>query len=221
MTITTAAPAGSALTTRDEYADAIGTAIRAAAYYGSGDSPLDDASFDLLVSLIQAYEERYPEHTDPASPTGKVAGGAVPAGEVAHTAAMLSLANAFGPQDLLDWEASVVRRLGGPVSGGFVVEPKLDGASLAARYQDGAWTDRRCELRTGARTAREGLRRRTSWPGWRASPGSPGTSDGRRARPTEWARAGERKRSLGFMPATSTFGRKNCGAACSRCSART
>ncbi|MFE3580991.1 NAD-dependent DNA ligase LigA [Streptomyces vinaceus] len=138
MTITTAAPAGSALTTRDEYADAIGAAIRAAAaYYGSGDSPLDDASFDLLLSLIQAYEERYPEHTDPASPTGKVAGGAVPAGEVAHTAPMLSLANAFGPQDLLDWEASVVRRLGRPVTGGFVVEPKLDGASLAARYQDG------------------------------------------------------------------------------------
>nr|WSW42030.1 NAD-dependent DNA ligase LigA [Streptomyces sp. NBC_01001] len=137
MTITTA-PSGPALTTRDEYADAIGTAIRAAAaYYGSGDSPLDDASFDLLVSLIQAYEDRYPEHIDPASPTGKVAGGAVPAGEVAHTAAMLSLANAFGPQDLLDWEASVVRRLGAPVAGGFVVEPKLDGASLAARYQGG------------------------------------------------------------------------------------
>ncbi|MGW8782981.1 hypothetical protein ACWGNM_33645 [Streptomyces sp. NPDC055796] len=86
MTITSAAPdppAGprSVLATRDEYADAIGTAIRAAAaYYGSGDSPLDDASFDLLVSLIQAYEERYPEHTDPATPTGTVAGGAVPAG---------------------------------------------------------------------------------------------------------------------------------------------
>ncbi|WP_405763226.1 hypothetical protein [Streptomyces sp. NBC_00045] len=138
MTITTTAPAGSALTTRDEYADAIGTAIRAsAAYYGSGDSLLDDASFDLLVSLVQAYEERYPEHTDPASPTGKVAGGAVPAGEVAHTAAMLSLANAFDPQDLRDWEASVVRRLGAPVAGGYVVEPKLDGASLAARYEGG------------------------------------------------------------------------------------
>ncbi|MEV6584123.1 hypothetical protein AB0M92_39055 [Streptomyces sp. NPDC051582] len=63
MTITRGAPAGSAPTARDEYADAIGTAIRAAApSYRSGDSPLDDASFDLLVSLIQAYEERYPAH---------------------------------------------------------------------------------------------------------------------------------------------------------------
>ncbi|MFI8263073.1 hypothetical protein [Streptomyces sp. NPDC085665] len=77
MTNNPAAPAGRALITRDEYADAIGTVIRAgAASYGSGDSPLDDASFDLLVSLIQAYEERYPEHTDPASPTGRAAGGA-------------------------------------------------------------------------------------------------------------------------------------------------
>ncbi|MCX5151958.1 hypothetical protein OHB36_35300 [Streptomyces sp. NBC_00320] len=130
MTITTGAPAGSALGTRDDYADAIGTAIRAAAaYYGSGDSPLDDASFDLLVSLIQAYEDRYPEQIDPATPTG----------EVAHTAAMLSPANAFGPQDLLDWEASVVRRLGAPVRGGFVVEPKLDGASKCVRYRNSAY----------------------------------------------------------------------------------
>ncbi|MFG2874828.1 NAD-dependent DNA ligase LigA [Streptomyces sp. NPDC048337] len=127
-----------ALATRDEYADAIGAALRAsAAYYGSGESAMDDASFDLLLGLIKAYEERYPDHTDPASPTGKVAGGAVPAGDVPHTAAMLSLGNVFGPQDLLDWEASLVRRLGAAVTGGYAVEPKLDGASLAARYRGG------------------------------------------------------------------------------------
>ncbi|OKK22155.1 DNA ligase [Streptomyces sp. CB00455] len=127
-----------ALAGRDEYADAIGAALRAsAAYYGSGESALDDASFDLLLGLIRAYEERYPQHADVASPTGKVAGGAVPAGDVAHTAAMLSLGNVFGPQELLDWEASLVRRLGAPVTGGYAVELKLDGASLAARYRDG------------------------------------------------------------------------------------
>ncbi|MGW0749707.1 NAD-dependent DNA ligase LigA [Streptomyces sp. NPDC002587] len=139
---TTTAPA---LANRDEYADAIGAALRAsAAYYGSGESALDDASFDLLLGLIKAYEERYPEQADPASPTGKVAGGAVqvaggavPAGDVAHTAAMLSLGNVFSPQDLVDWEASVLRRLGSPVTGGYAVEPKLDGASLAARYRRG------------------------------------------------------------------------------------
>lgn len=50
---------------------------------------------------------------------------------------MLSLANAFCPRDLLDWEGTVLRRLGAPVAGGFAVEPKLDGASLAARYRHG------------------------------------------------------------------------------------
>lgn len=76
-----------ALANRDEYAGAIATALgAAAAYYGSGDSALDDASFDLLMGLIQAYEERYPEHAGPASPTGKAAGGAVPAGDVARPA---------------------------------------------------------------------------------------------------------------------------------------
>lgn len=134
MTTSTAAD----LATRDEYADAIGAALRAsAAYYGSGESALDDASFDLLLGLIHAYEEQYPEHIDPASPTGKVAAGAVPAGDVAHTEAMLSLGSVFGPRELLDWEASVVRRLGAPVAGGYAVEPKLDGASLAARYRSG------------------------------------------------------------------------------------
>ncbi|MEU9030409.1 hypothetical protein AB0D46_23355 [Streptomyces sp. NPDC048383] len=50
---------------RDEYADAIAAVVRvSAASYGSGESPLDDASFELLVSLIQAYEAHYPEHTD-------------------------------------------------------------------------------------------------------------------------------------------------------------
>ncbi|KMO95952.1 hypothetical protein [Streptomyces roseus] len=71
MTPTTAAPAGSALGSRDEAADAIGAAIRAAAvHYGSGDPRLDDASFDLLLSLIQAYEERYPARTGAGPPTG-------------------------------------------------------------------------------------------------------------------------------------------------------
>ncbi|MFD3874556.1 hypothetical protein [Streptomyces sp. NPDC058623] len=50
---------------RDEYADAIAAVVRVfAASYDSGESPLDDASFELLVSLIPAYEAHCPEHTD-------------------------------------------------------------------------------------------------------------------------------------------------------------
>ncbi|MFF4318019.1 hypothetical protein [Streptomyces sp. NPDC001568] len=69
---------------RDEHADAIATVLRAsAAHYGSGESRLDDASFDLLVSLIRAYEANYPQHADPTSPdevAGPPAGRTVAAG---------------------------------------------------------------------------------------------------------------------------------------------
>ncbi|MFP3965478.1 BRCT domain-containing protein [Actinomadura fulvescens] len=60
------------------YAAAVQTAVSAAAaYYGEGDSPLDDDAFDRLVRGIAAYEQAHPEHVLPDSPTGKVAGGAV------------------------------------------------------------------------------------------------------------------------------------------------
>jgi DNA ligase (NAD+) len=74
----------------------------------------------------------------PASPTGKVAGGAV-SGDVPHTVPMLSLDNVFGAGQLADWAASLERRLGRPVTA-WSVEPKLDGLAIAARYRGGRLT---------------------------------------------------------------------------------
>ncbi|MUN41332.1 NAD-dependent DNA ligase LigA [Actinomadura litoris] len=118
------------------YADAVRTAVEAsAAYYGEGDSPLDDDAFDRLVRGIAAYEAEHPEHVLPESPTGKVAGGAV-VGDVPHTVPMLSLDNVFSAEGLESWAAGLERRLGRPV-GRWCVEPKLDGLAISARYRDG------------------------------------------------------------------------------------
>ncbi|MGI5164297.1 NAD-dependent DNA ligase LigA [Spirillospora sp. CA-253888] len=118
------------------YAAAVQTAVVAsAAYYGDGDSPLDDDAFDRLVRGIAAYEAEHPEHVLPESPTGKVAGGAV-VGDVPHTVPMLSLDNVFGPEELAAWAAGLERRLDRPVAK-WSVEPKLDGLAISARYQDG------------------------------------------------------------------------------------
>ncbi|MFC9970182.1 NAD-dependent DNA ligase LigA [Spirillospora sp. NPDC127200] len=118
------------------YAAAVQTAVAAsAAYYGDGDSPLDDDAFDRLVRGIAAYEAAHPEHVLPDSPTGKVAGGAV-VGDVPHTVPMLSLDNVFGPEELAAWAAGLERRLGHPVAK-WSVEPKLDGLAISARYQGG------------------------------------------------------------------------------------
>ncbi|WP_438305173.1 NAD-dependent DNA ligase LigA [Streptomyces sp. HUAS TT11] len=135
--MTTAAPALS-LTDRAAYDHAVERALAAsAAYYQDGNTTLDDASYDALARGIAAYEEAYPDHVRADSPIGKVGGGVAPVGDVAHTVAMLSLDNVFDAEGLTKWDASLARRIDHPVQGGYAVEPKLDGAAMAARYRDG------------------------------------------------------------------------------------
>ncbi|MFI1530704.1 NAD-dependent DNA ligase LigA [Streptomyces griseus] len=132
----TTAPAP--LASRVAYDTAVDAALTAcAAYYGSGNTSLDDASYDALVQQLQKYEQQNPEHVRPDSPLGKVGGGAAPTGDVAHTVPMLSLDNVFDAEGLTKWGASLARRLDGPVHEGYAVEPKLDGAAVAARYRSG------------------------------------------------------------------------------------
>ncbi|MCX4546120.1 NAD-dependent DNA ligase LigA [Streptomyces sp. NBC_01565] len=107
------------------------------AYYGDGDSALDDASYDRLRLAVLAWEGENPAQVAPDSPTGLVADGAAPAGDVAHTTRLLSLDNVFDAEGLVAWGASVQRRLGRAPVGGFTVEPKIDGAAVAARYRNG------------------------------------------------------------------------------------
>lgn len=118
------------------YAQAVEDAVKAsAAYYASGESALDDDAYDRLVRGIAAWEAEHPDQILTASPTGKVAGGAVE-GDVPHTVAMLSLDNVFSAEEFSAWTASLARRVGHEVER-FSVEPKLDGLAIAARYVDG------------------------------------------------------------------------------------
>ncbi|MEV4006156.1 NAD-dependent DNA ligase LigA [Actinomadura sp. NPDC049753] len=129
-------PARTEIGDRAAYAAAVQTAVAAsAAYYGEGDSPLDDDAFDRLVRGIAAYEAEHPDEVLPESPTGKVAGGAV-VGDVPHTVPMLSLDNVFSEEGLRTWAARLARRLGREVAA-WSVEPKLDGMAISARYRGG------------------------------------------------------------------------------------
>lgn len=132
----TDAPPSTLLADQSAYAEAVQLALdAAAAYYRDGTSALDDDAYDRLVRGIQAYEAEHPDEVLPSSPTGKVAGGAV-VGDVPHTVPMLSLDNVFGADQLVDWAASLERRLGRPVTA-WSVEPKLDGLAISARYRGG------------------------------------------------------------------------------------
>ncbi|THA67161.1 NAD-dependent DNA ligase LigA [Streptomyces sp. A0958] len=118
------------------YAAAVEQASQAAAaYYATGESTLDDDGYDRLARGIAAYEQDRPQEVLPASPTGKVAGGAA-VGDVPHTVPMLSLDNVFSAEQFATWTASLERRIGRPVTA-WSVEPKLDGLAVAARYREG------------------------------------------------------------------------------------
>lgn len=132
----TAAPAAD-LADEAAYLEAVAQARKAAdAYYGSGESGLDDDTYDRLLRGITAWEDAHPGQIAADSPSQQVAAG-VTAGDVAHTVPMLSLGNVFSDEELTAWAASLERRLGGTAVAGWAVEPKLDGVALAARYREG------------------------------------------------------------------------------------
>ncbi|WP_370091894.1 NAD-dependent DNA ligase LigA [Streptacidiphilus sp. MAP12-20] len=119
------------------YLEAVAQARKAAdAYYGSGESELDDDTYDRLLRGITAWEADHPGQIAADSPSQQVAAG-VTTGDVAHTVPMLSLGNVFSDEELTAWAASLQRRLGGEAVAGWAVEPKLDGVALAARYREG------------------------------------------------------------------------------------
>ena len=106
-------------------------------YYVLDDPEITDAQFDAVMNELKQIEKEHPELVTPDSPTQRVGGkpreGFV---KVAHSVAMLSLDNAYSEEELRNWERRV-HELSGRKSVEFVCELKLDGMSLALRYEGG------------------------------------------------------------------------------------
>lgn len=124
-----------------ELADLAARIARADAAYHSRDAPeISDAEYDALKARNAAIEARFPHLKRADSPSDRV--GAAPSqgfAEVRHAARMLSLANAFAPGDIFEFDARIRRYLGlaGDVRLTFTAEPKIDGVSLSLRYEQG------------------------------------------------------------------------------------
>src|SRR5881398_4124115 len=77
-------------------------------YYVLDDPEISDAEFDRLMNQLKKLEAEQPELITTDSPTQRVGGkpreGFV---KVAHSAPMLSLDNAYGEDELRDWERRV------------------------------------------------------------------------------------------------------------------
>ena len=107
--------------------------------YHQLDAPeIPDADYDALQRLNAAVEARFPALIREDSPSKRV--GAAPSekfAKVRHKVAMLSLGNVFDADELEDFVAGVRRFLSWPEGDplAFTAEPKIDGLSLALRYE--------------------------------------------------------------------------------------
>jgi DNA ligase (NAD+) len=108
-------------------------------YYVLDRPCLSDAEYDRLFRELQELETAWPALRTPDSPTQRI-GAPVQSGfgRHAHLVPMLSLGNAFSADELVEWEAKLVRMAGRDVTeSGYTVELKIDGAAVALTYEDG------------------------------------------------------------------------------------
>ena len=110
--------------------------------YHAEDSPeITDAEYDALVRRNAALEAAFPHLIREDSPTRKVghAIAASPLGKVAHEVRMMSLDNAFSPEEVAEWLARMRRFLNLPEDAPLscTAEDKIDGLSCSLRYENG------------------------------------------------------------------------------------
>lgn len=108
------------------------------AYYQNDNPDLTDAQYDALKHRNIEIETRFPDLIRTDSPSKKV-GAAVKNGfsKVQHRFPMLSLGDVFELAEVDDFVMSVKRFLNTSESIEFIAEPKIDGLSFSARYENG------------------------------------------------------------------------------------
>lgn len=105
-------------------------------YYNEDAPEITDYEYDQLMLRLKAIETEYPELITKTSPTQMVGGTAqrTAGALVKHDVPMLSLQDVFSKEEIFDFVHSLQAELDAPE---FVVEEKIDGLSMALRYEDG------------------------------------------------------------------------------------
>jgi DNA ligase (NAD+) len=108
-------------------------------YYVLDDPNIPDIEYDRLLRELETLESAHPEFAAPDSPTQRV--GITPTAKFAearHAVPMLSLANAFSPEEIHEFVARIGKETGDfePM---FSAEPKLDGLAISLRYEQGVF----------------------------------------------------------------------------------
>lgn len=106
-------------------------------YYVDDDPEISDFEYDRMYAELLALEAAHPEWDDPASPTHRVGGAALDKFEkVIHSVPLNSLSDVFSFEELEEFLTRVAGVLEHP---SYSVEPKIDGLSVALRYENGVF----------------------------------------------------------------------------------
>lgn len=104
-------------------------------YYILNDPEVSDYQYDRMMQELQALEAQYPEFDDPNSPTRRVGSDATNTFEqAAHRYPMLSLANTYSMEDVVEFNRRVEKEVG---ETDYVCELKFDGTAISLTYRDG------------------------------------------------------------------------------------
>ncbi|SHI81124.1 DNA ligase (NAD+) [Malonomonas rubra DSM 5091] len=110
--------------------------------YHSLDTPeISDAEYDRLMQRLLQLEKDFPQLVSEDSPSQRV--GSAPLDsfpQATHASPMLSLENAFGADDLRDFDARLKRFLSSDQDIQYICEMKLDGVAVALTYEQGRLT---------------------------------------------------------------------------------
>ena len=110
-------------------------------YHVLDEPDIPDVEYDRLMRELQGLESEHPELVTSDSPTQRIGAEPIKAfGTITHQLPMLSLDNAFGEDELRNFNRRVTERLGVNASEklAYAAEPKLDGAAVSLLYENGS-----------------------------------------------------------------------------------
>ena len=120
----------------DEYLELVKKLNHFAELYYSKDEPeISDFEYDQMNNRLKQLEKDHPDWIVPDSPSVRVGWKAEKGILVKHNVPMLSLQDVFTREDVYEFVDSMRNEFGDEAE--FLVETKIDGLSMALRYEEG------------------------------------------------------------------------------------
>ena len=121
---------------KNEYLDLVKKLNHFAELYYAQDEPeISDYEYDSMNNRLKEIEKAHPDWIVPDSPSQRVGWKAEKGILVKHNVPMLSLQDVFEKEDVYEFVNSMKAEFGDEAE--FLVETKIDGLSMALRYEEG------------------------------------------------------------------------------------